>query len=299
MENVKAEADAVADRVLSLAEHELLELNDEVKVLVLPKGKEAVSIKPLLDQYLETPERRKGTSTHKTLVSLVDHALRFKSEHSVLFANPGDRVSVDPVLLAVLNYNPAGDSKTGWGDHRARYSFPLSEQWKAWKAIDGKPLNVRQFSNFLEKQVEDLADPADAGGIAKQIPDRLGYRFATPAELLKLSKGLSLVVDSTVTNIVDPTTNEMKLQFETTHKDKVGKPLEVVKAFLLMIPVFESGTFYGVGARLTYEVKDDAVTFTVHLYREDLYFKQAFEESCEEARRATSLPLFFGTPEGA
>lgn len=300
MEKQQAEAAVVAElaKELALSEEIDLELDAELpKALILPHGKQVVSLKPYLDEIRPVPERRKGTSTHKTLLSLIEHANRFKSEHSVLFADPGDRASVNPVLLAVLNYYPQGDSKTGWGDHRARYAFPLSEQWKAWKAIDGKPLDVRKFSTFLEKQIEDLADPADAGKIAKQIPERLGYRLATPTEVLKLSKGLSLVVDHTVTNIVDPTSGEMKLQFEQAHKDKAGKPMDVVKAFLLNIPIFESGAVYGVGARLTYEVDGEKVSFTVHLYREDLYFKDAFDIACEEARRGTALPLFIGSPE--
>jgi uncharacterized protein YfdQ (DUF2303 family) len=282
---------------LALSEFELVEIGHERSVLIVPKGKEVRSLKPLLDEYLTVPERRRGVSTHKTLLSLIEHANRFKSEHSVLFADPGDRASVNPVLLSVLNYNPAGDALTGHGDHRGRYSFPLSEQWKAWKAIDGKPKNVRDFSNFLERQIEDLGDPASPGKIAQQIPDRLGYRLATPTDVLKLSKGLSLVVDHTVTNIVDNTTGETKLQFEQAHKDKAGKPLEVIKAFVLNIPVFESGALYTVGVRLTYEVQGETVAFTCHLYREDLYFKDAFENACEEARRGTSLPLFFGSPE--
>lgn len=301
METSKPEAQAIiefAERVLEPSDVELE--TEGQKVVAVPKGVELKSLKAFHDEWLPAPRRRQGVSIHKTLASLVDWVNRFKSEQSVLFADPGD--AAKPVLQAVINYNPAGpvdddDQKTDWGDHRGRYAFPLSDQWAAWKAVDGKKQTVREFSRFIERQIEDIGDPADAGKIAKQIPEKLGFALATPAQVLTLSKGLSLVVDHTVTNVFDPNTGEMRLQFEQKHKDHTGKPLDPIKAFLLLIPVFQGGTVYPVGVRLLYEVDEGSVLFTTQLYREDLFFKDAFETACEVARGATQLPLYFGSPE--
>jgi hypothetical protein len=267
--------------------------------IVVPQGRKAESLKPLLDEYLKAPERRKGTSVHKTLKSLIDHVQAFGTKDAVLFADPGDGLGKDAVILALLNYNPAtkNDREANWGDHRARYSVPLSDEWKAWKAIDGKNLDQRTFARFLETRIEDLADPATAGLIAKQIPEKLGLSFATPTAMLQFSKGLEVRVGRTVSSSYDPSTGEQLLHFEEKHTDKHGGALNPPKAFLLNIPVFQQGTVFPVGARIMYAVEGSAAAYSVHLYREDLYFKAAFEEACNKASADLAVPLFIGSPE--
>lgn len=71
-----------------------------------------------------------------------------------------DRNPERPCVVAVLNGNgPAG---AGWGDCRARIEFRPTPQWTKWRAIDGKLLAQSEFAEFIEDNIEDIADPSGA-----------------------------------------------------------------------------------------------------------------------------------------
>lgn len=300
----RAEADAVAERMELLLEHELVDISkmltgEAASAIVMPRGRTVQSLKKHIDEFRKVPERRKGTSVHRTLDSIIAHANQYKSPGSVLFANPGDGEQRDPVLLAVLNYNPAGPEQnaTGWGDHVARYAFPLSEQWKAWMLYDGKSMELKTFAEFLEEHVEDIGEPDAAGSAAKLLMDKLGIALATPAAIMGLAKGLSIRVEHNVVNYDSLQTGETQLVFEVKHSDKTGAPLKLAAAFLINVPVFKGGAFYQLAVRLRYVPQERRVLFTFHLYREDLVFEHAFSEACKKAEIETALPLYVGSPE--
>src|SRR5688572_30182597 len=58
-----------------------------IELLVLPKGKEAVSIKRFVDEWATRPDRRRGTARLTTLASFIEHVNRFKDAQSAVFAD--------------------------------------------------------------------------------------------------------------------------------------------------------------------------------------------------------------------
>jgi len=254
-----------------------------------------ISLKPLLDEYLTKPERRKGVAALGDLESFIAHALRFKDEDSVLFADP---TATAPKLTAVLDYHRSGaKSDPRFGQHRAVYSFPLSDEWKAWKAKDGAEISQQEFAEFLEDRISDVADPASPGESAKAFAQKVGVTFATPQRLIELSRGLSLHVGQQVKQAVNLQTGEVQIQYVTEHTDEKGQPLKAPGAFLITIPVFRSGAPYEIAARLRYRQKGGGVVWFYQLYRLDRVFEHAFNEACDQARTETALPLFVGAPE--
>lgn len=106
------------------------------------------------------PARRKGTAHFADLQSLVIWANRFKGETSALFAKPDMRA---PTLTCIADYhaegaadplNANGDPTARHCQHRAVYDFPLADEWKAWMAISGKPLEKDELGEFIEAQEE-------------------------------------------------------------------------------------------------------------------------------------------------
>ncbi len=296
------EAKAVADTVRELMEPRVIDVSDGVistKVLVLPAGHggglEARSMRKFLDEVRQRPERREGTAKLVELASFIDHVNRFKDGDSALFAVPDPK---RPELAAVLDYHRAGDGEPRFGRHRALYTFPISDEWRAWTSANGTPMEQAVFAGFLEDRIIDVADPGAAFSSAKKFAESLGIpSFASPAKLLSLSRGLSVHVDEAATNRIGPSTGETTVVFDTKHTDSSGAPLAVPRAFLVQLPVFRGGTAYQLAVRLKYRVGGGRITWSYEIHAADKAFDDAFREACDHAQEQTALPLFYGTPE--
>lgn len=322
----RTNSDAVAElavRAAGKTEHITLVLDDGLKaqVLALPQNLRLESIKKFLDEYRTTPERKKGTAKAGDLASLIGLANRFKDEYSAIFARPGklateaDATAAAPVIEVVFNYNepttvgvPVGgsldqalESHAGgprFGDHRAIYAFPFSEEWKAWNLQNAKPMTQELFAMFLEDHIADVASPNGAPSeLSAFFFEKLGVDFATPARLIELSRGLTVHVGQKVRNAKNLASGEAQLQFVEEHQDAAGGELKVPGAFLLAIPVFQFDAPYHVAVRLRYRVAGGNIVWLFELHRADRIFDHAFKEACDKAKKDTGLPLFIGSPE--
>lgn len=303
MSEQHTEAKAVADLVRELLPPVLVDVSAEgidAKVLVAAKGTEVTSIKELLDEWRDAPERIRGTANFTELDSFIRHVRRFHDEGSALFA---DRNPAAPSLIAVYDYHPEVDGAEMAGvtarfcQHRALYSFPLSDEWKAWTSQNAAPMNQAAFAEFLENRLADVVDPLHALESSRSIIDKLLCKFASPSRLLDLAKGMSMRVESIVVGAQNQQSGESTIRFETSHKDDRGGPLEVPGAFLVQVPVFRGDPVYQLAARLRYRVREGKVTWWFDLYRAAETLDHAFGEACKRAEKDTEVPLFMGTPE--
>ena len=304
----------------------------ETEILILPDGNgglNAQSVKRFGDEYRDSPERRKGTAVMTDLDSLIAHVNRFKDADSALF---GIDHPDAPGIIGVINYhervNPAeGETppeddqppRPRFGDHRCRYDFPLSDEWKAWAAADGEAMEMVDFAEFLEDRIVDVMNPPDFLRIDfPQIPDgttdapapetdtdkrlhdlmlRIGGRACGPSSLMELSCGLKVNEAAKVAQTNNLSTGEVQIRFETEHQDADGKPLKVPNLFLLAISVFRGGPLYRVPVRLRYRLRGGTITWIMQMHRPDLVFNDAFDQACKRAAVETGLPLFMGQPE--
>lgn len=268
------------------------------EIVLLPNGGggfDVHSTKGLTDDYLAAPERREGTAVLTDLPSFVAHANRFKDDDSAIFAS---RNPEKPSILAVLDYHRAGaDGSPRFGKHRARYDFPLSVEWQAWQAGNGKAMGQEDFARFLEDRLVDVLDPKSALETAKAFAALLDCGFATPSRLLELSRGLSVSVGRRVVNQGNLSTGESTMTFAEEHTDSAGKPLKIPGAFLIGIPVFRNGTPYQIPVRLRYRVSGSVVSWIYEMSRIDAVFDHAIDEAIGVATKETSLTTFSGSPE--
>lgn len=268
--------------------------------LVLPAGLQAHSVKPFFDAYRSKPERRKGIASFSVVASLIEHVNRFKDEDSALFASEGNlEASKNPTITAVLDYHrkgAAGDPR--FGEHRAAYAFPFSDEWKAWNNVDGEELDQQSFAALLEDRALDLtAPPTDESDPALQIAKALGARYAGPQKLMELAGGLSINEGRKVKQFHDASSGAARLAFETEHTDEFGNPMDIPKLFLITIPVFKERPAYRIPVRLRYRISGSKVVWFVELFQADRAFKDSFQETCKDVAAKTGLPLFYGTPE--
>lgn len=257
----------------------------------------------IFDAYRDRPKRRTGTAKLTTMNSFIDHANRFKDGNSALFASD-DRSA--PTITAVLDYHEAADGDAGlprFGQHRGSFAFPLSDEWKAWKAVDKKPMSMADFAYFLESRALDVLNLIAS---EDELPERLGAFVATfdgrggiasRERLVELSRGLHVYESAVLTQSVRLKSGEGELSFAVEHKDQDGKPLKVPGLFLIAIPIFKGEGFFRLAVRLNYRKSSEGVVFICEMLEADRAFDTQFYESCERARISTELPLFFGAPE--
>lgn len=281
------------------AEIKLLTIG-EIIVAAVPEGSKLQSVKPLLDEFLTAPQRKKGSAKLTDVQSFVELVNRFKDENSALFAK---RDPAAPQLTGVLNYHEASAGSPRFGDHRAVYAFPLSKEWQAWMAGNGLKMKQAEFADFLENRILDVLVPPDISQDVESVDTivelsrGLGGSFAGPSKLLDLSRGMAMNAEMKVKNAVNIGSGEVSVQFEETHLDGAGAPLKVPSLFLIGIPVFETGPLYRLAVRLRYRLAGGSIVWFYEIFRADKAFDDAFTEACSHAATETALPLFYGTPE--
>jgi hypothetical protein len=266
-------------------------------------GKDGLVAVPdsIFDDYRDKPKFRRGTATLTDLDSFIAHVERFKSEESAVFARD-DRTT--PSLIAVLDYHPKGaGSDPAFGKHRSAFSFPLSDEWKAWHGKNGarNAMTMGEFAEFLEDRIIDVEHPMDSGFSderTKDFIDKLGGMdvVATPTRLLELSTSLAVNENAVVRESTKLASGEGQVVFQSEHVDAGGAAVNIPSLFVLTIPVFKKGAYYRVVARLRYRVRP-TVVFWYELWRDDLVFDHAFDEALEKVRTETGLPVLLGTSE--
>lgn len=158
--NNSGDAAAILAAAQRFGEHDLVRIEGvdiTVPAVVLPLGKTLTSVKKLVDEWRERPERITSTATLLTIDSLVDYVSRFKRPETALFVSddPGA-----PKAVAAIDFHGIGAAaEPSFVSHRATYQFPLSEQAKAWIAIGKGLLNQEEFANFLDDHGYDISNP--------------------------------------------------------------------------------------------------------------------------------------------
>lgn len=264
--------------------------------IVLDKNGAHVLPASMFDDYRTKPTRRKGTATLLDLSSLIAHVERFKDGDTVLFANDNRE---SPSLIAVLDYHKAGaDADPRFGQHRAKFSFPVSDEWKAWGSANKKPMSMVDFAAFLEDRIIDVLDaPADLPEDMQRFVKAIGGNIATPTKLMEIAVGLKVHEKSNVGETVNLASGEGEISFVSTHTDGAGKPLKVPNLFLIGIPVFKNGPAYRLAVRLRYRKREGALCFWYELWRQEPVFDDAFGEALDRVRQETGLPVLLGSPE--
>lgn len=262
------------------------------------------------------PARRKGTARLDDLQSLIEWANRFKGPTSALFAKPDLNA---PTITCIADYHAEGpaDQATATGDptarhchHRAIYSFPLSEEWKAWTGVSGNPLEKDDLGEFIEANAKDIMDPTAAILAAKesdknqpwenrliQTAQQIEGRYGQLTQLLQMSRQFQVYETSNLKVTSNRDTGESEIQFLNEHKGADGKPLQIPNLIIIAIPVFMGGAPYRMPVRFRYRKMGGAVRFILSIYNPEKAFEAAFKEAVEEATEKTELPTFKGTPE--
>ncbi|MBM1813441.1 DUF2303 family protein [Pseudosulfitobacter pseudonitzschiae] len=315
-------AETIIELMSDIGHHDVIDIPPDVDLtkphlVTLPNHRK---VENLTAQHIAAaeffkPMRRTGTARLAHLQSLIDWANRFKSDNSVLYANP-DQAS--PTLTCIADYHSAGpvsvakdgDPTASHCHHRAVYSFPLSKEWQAWMKISDQPLEKDDMGEFIEANAKDVLDPTPAlitldENAAKepwetrliQTARQIEGRYGQLAQLLQMSRQFQVYETSNLTVSSNRDTGETSIQFLDEHKGKDGQPIKIPNLLIIAIPVFEGGAPYRMPVRFRYRKMGGAIRFILSIYNPQRAFDAAFEVAVNTATEETALPVFMGKPE--
>lgn len=255
------------------------------------ENQQLVSVHAEVERFRQDPARRTGTAKVETLQSFVALVNRHKTDDSAIFA----RTSwPDPALTAVIDYHGIG-LEPAWLKHRVHYAFPLTDEFKAWAALDGKAMKQLAFAEFLEEHSAELASPLPAE-ITEYEP-LFKARFAHPNELIELSRHLEVFVGAKIKQSHRLQTGEKQIVFDVEHTNVKGEPVDIPGIFILNVKPFLDGDVARIPARIRYRPADGEVIWFFDLYRWEQALRDRAHNDMLTAAKETGLPAFEGTPE--
>lgn len=266
-------------------------------VAVVPIGRELVSLKPFVDEFLPRPDRIRGTATLRDEISFVAHVIEMKEPTTRIFCEP---TATPPSFTAVYDYHAMTNKDTqrpAHCAHRAVWPLSMSKEWLAWTAQAGKAMSPTDFAEFLEVRVPDVYWGDEQSDYTKALVASLDLRLASPSSLIALSRNLAVNVDVAVRQAQTLSTGEIAVTYVEQHKDGEGQPIRVPNAFLIAIPVILGGPLYQLLARLRYRITGQKITWAFELHRVDIAFDAAIREIGARVALETGCTVFTGSPE--
>lgn len=267
----------------------------EVVPVALIRGDapEVGDVSSLFEKYRTHPQTKTGQANVQTFEALVNLTNRHKTDHSAIFANTDWR---KPSLTAVVDYHENRQGgRADRGKHRVHYAFPQSEEWLKWVEMDGKAMKQSDFAWFLEDRIPELSSPTEDEKI--RYEKDFACTIATPAQVVELSRGLQVYVDTKVKNFTTLQSGEGQVAFEETHNGADGKPLKVPGLFMLSIAPFFMGDRIRIPVRLRYRPAGGQINWFYQIYRPDQFITEHVRNTLADASEQTGLPTYEGTPE--
>ncbi len=280
----------------SMAVEEIEHGDETVKVLITKQGDNtcAEGVKKFFDEWRERPERREGVAICGNVDSFIDMTNRHKDSASAIFASV-HRDGTSASLTAVIDYD-SSKSEPGNQRHRILHPFPFSREWLALCKMNDEAMPQLDFAEWVEDNIHLIAV---ADGDELEAEKTFQAAFATPSDILTLSRGLKINVESKVKEIHNLKSGEAQIEFEMTHKGAGGEPLHVPGLIMFKAPIFDGGPVNRFVARLRYRASGGAIVWRYVLYRPVDAIRAAVEAEADRAQEATELPLFWAAPERA
>ena len=255
------------------------------------------SVRDLAEEWRVRPSKWEGTAKADSLRSFCELTNRHKNvDASVVFASTNIQSGgiSGPSLTAVIDYGRASEDPT-FRAHRIHYSFPISDELKAWLIQDGKALTQGDFAEFLEENVIYLGAPSVEE--RKHFKETYGTTTANPMDLMALSRGLSVNVEQSVSSHTKLNSGESEISFVEKHTNAKGDAIVVPGMFIISVPAFVGGHVVRIPARLRYRVTAGRLSWSFHMLQWKEIIRERVKADMEIVVEQTGLPCFEGSPE--
>lgn len=265
---------AVIDAARAAGKTELLFESDRDRLYFVPgfggHGSRIESVN--LELGSDVPFRKRGTVTVFDAASL--NMVLADNNDSGNIAIYIDRNPTKPAVVAVLNGH--GKDGAGWGDFRAQIEFRKTPQWEKWTGIDGKLLPQATFAEFIEDNMEDIADPAGA-----RMLEIATYLEAT--RTVNFKSGIRL------------SSGEIQFQNLENLDAKVGAgTIAIPETITLGLAPLQGSPLFRVPARFRYRLIEGKLTLGVKLQRIEDLMRDVLEDVVAKIERGTNVSVIEG-----
>jgi Uncharacterized conserved protein (DUF2303) len=275
--------------------------------LLKPDGSLFIVQDDVFDSYRTEPKRRALSHSVASEASFINMIDRFKDPGcttTVLLAYldaPSPRVDAvfdyhEPTVVPALTPDtPDAFGRPGFGKQKISYPFPLSREWRTWQACNKVQVPLAAFATFIDDNYLDVEDMTATTELSGRLADRaagLGA-FASKTDLLTMAKGMTICEQSTAKEYRNPDTGEMEISFVVEHTDGKGGKVNIPRAFMLNLPVFNGGDLYRIIARLRTRKKADGIEIWYELQDSEAVLEEALKESVLLVADRTGVPAYF------
>lgn len=218
--------------------------------VILPEGYRVEDI----ERSLPAPVRKRGSVALHDEKSFIAYVRGEMAPDTRLYR------SLDPPqFLAVINDHGA---QADWRDYRARYTCPLSAEWKTWLAANGKKATQEEFARFIEDNLPDIVDPPGA-------------------EMLEISRTLQAKKKINFASGIRLDNGQHQLSYEEQISGSAGAKgqLRLPEEFNVGIAVFDAGERYRVQARLRYRILEGG---SLHIWYDLVRPHKLVEDALEQ-----------------
>lgn len=223
-----------------------------------------------LERFADQPRRIRQTVRFEAAKDFCAYVKAFDAGDARVFASLADLM----VRSSIDYHDPAATPGTAasWRTHNATYPAVFAAAFAAWHAVHGKPMSQRTFAEFLEDRAEDA------------VSGQVG--FPEPADLMEVAQSFDVNRSVKFVSALNVSTNERKFRFEES--DKPAGAIGCPKVIRLFTPVFQGSDPVHWGARLSYDISDGKLQFTVKIHRLQELLEAEFTRLCDAI--AVDLP---------
>ncbi len=265
-------AQAIIDTATRATEPHQLGPDELLHSIVVPAGGQHTIVD--LEKYGDNPRRKTGVVHAHDADSFAKYVTKHQLDETEIWAD-----EANTRVVAVINAH--APKAAGWRDHRALLAVRKTDAWKAWAALDGKPLDQVTFAEHIEDRAVDIVRPTGAEmlELAQSFQAKAGVEFES-------SKRLS--------------SGESQLLFKETVSATAGQrgQLDIPHLIDLALVPFQGAPAYKVTARFRYRINGGRLVLSYHLERPEDVLREAFANVVSDiAERVDPLQVFMGWPE--
>lgn len=205
-----------------------------------------------LERFATHPSRIRQSPKFETPEAFSSYVRDFVGTTRVFASLEGKRV------LAAMDYHDPG-GEASWITHVAEYPARFAPAFAAWRTAHGTQFGQRQFAEFLEDRAEDAVAPE-------------------PADLMEVAQKFEAVRNVDFKSAINISTGERQFRYE--EKDAPGGAIACPKVIAIETSVFQGCPPVRWIARLSYNISDGKLSFTVKIHRLQELLEAEFEKLC-------------------
>ncbi len=232
-----------------------------VPYVVVPNGYDVHS----LEEYLQRPVRKKGEIRMHDVDSFFFYIREFGGDgETFVFAD-----ILNKSFTGVMNHHHSS-GEAGFCDHIAKFSMEETGEWRRWNENDGVMMLPLEFSDFVEANIADIADPPGA-------------------DIMEMVSALRVKKKAEFNTVVDSATGDKTVSFtEETRGESVHGNIDVFGKFTLAVSPFIGCDKYAIQCRIRMDVRDGGLRICYQIINSNAIEEDAFrvqrdklEKHCE------------------